>query len=433
MQERSSAAAAGSRFHPTFWVANVMELFERFSFYGSKAILAVYLAKTLELGLTTGGFLVGLYSGLMYTLPPIAGVLVDRYGFKKTLAACFFIFAIGYTGIGLAGLEAGQGLVQSMGMIPYITSVLVLTAVGGSLIKPCLTGTIMRTTSEESRTMGFSIYYCLVNIGGAIGPILALSVRENVGMPYVLLMAGCTSAMMFVSTLLFFSEPPEPEGVKEEARSFGQAFKDMITVCSNLRFMLFLFIFSGFFLMFWQIFYSFPFYITDVLQYERFEVLETIDAWVIILAAMPLGWLVKRWDPIVAMTLGLLISSGAWIIMAASPTIPAAIAATALFAIGEATQAPRYYEYVGSLAPKHQIGTYMGYAFLPVAIGSYVGGPLGGWLVQTYLVNSHEPMTMWLIISAIGFTSTVALIAYNVLLGRAEADEGELAPARVKS
>ncbi len=427
MQE-CTATAATRRFHPTFWVANVLELFERFSFYGTKAILAVYLAKTLGFGLATGGLLVGLYSGLMYTLPPVAGVLVDRYGYRRALAACFFIFALGYTGIGLAGMEVAQGVVQSIGLVPYVTVVLLVTAVGGSLIKPCLTGTIMRTTSEESRTMGFSIYYCLVNIGGGLGPILALSVRESIGISYVMIMAGMTSAAMFVSTLLFFREPPVPAGADLAPRSFGRVYMEMLTVLSNVRFMLFLLIFSGFYIMFWQIFYSFPFYVTDVLKYERFELLETVDAWVIIIAAIPLGWLVKRWDPIVAMSIGLLIASGAWLIMAASPTIIAAILATGLFAIGEAMQAPRYYQYAGSLAPKHQVATYMGYAFLPVAIGSYVGGPLGGWLVQTYLVDSYQPTTMWLIISGIGFTSTAMLVIYNAVLGRGDR-EATLKPA----
>ena len=93
-------------FARTFWVANVLELFERFSFYGSKIVLAVFLAETVGLG-PFGVSLVGLYGFAVYFLPILAGPFVDRYGFKKSLAACFAIFSLGYFLIGLSGLPDG--------------------------------------------------------------------------------------------------------------------------------------------------------------------------------------------------------------------------------------------------------------------------------------------------------------------------------------
>ena len=67
----------------------------------------------------------------------------------------------------------------------------------------------------------------------------------------------------------------------------------MMMVFTNLKFISFLIIFSGFWIMFWQIFYSFPFYITQVLKFEQFELLETVDAWTIILVTVPVTALVK--------------------------------------------------------------------------------------------------------------------------------------------
>jgi MFS family permease len=194
----------------------------------------------------------------------------------------------------------------------------------------------------------------------------------------------------------------------------------MLLVFRNTKFILFLVIFSGFWIMFWQIFYSFPFYIIDVLKYERFELLETVDAWTIILVGVPITALVKKWSPITAMTLGFLIASCSWLLIAGSASITGAIIAMALFAIGEATQAPRFYEYVSALAPKEQIGTFMGFAFLPVAIGSFVAGPLGGWLVETYLKSSFNPSMMWYILAGIGFGSTALMILYNVFFVKKE-------------
>ena len=94
-------------FHSTFWVANTLELFERFAFYGSKAVLTVFLADKVGLR-EEAGTLAGLFSGLIYSLPIVAGVFVDRYGFRKTLMACFFIFCLGYFLIGLGGMAWGQ-------------------------------------------------------------------------------------------------------------------------------------------------------------------------------------------------------------------------------------------------------------------------------------------------------------------------------------
>ena len=80
-------------FSGTFWIANTLELFERLAFYGSKAVLAVYLVDKVGLG-PLGNTLVGLYGFAVFFLPVLAGTIVDRYGFRKSLAACFFIFSL---------------------------------------------------------------------------------------------------------------------------------------------------------------------------------------------------------------------------------------------------------------------------------------------------------------------------------------------------
>jgi POT family proton-dependent oligopeptide transporter len=408
-------------FSRTFWIANTLELFERLAFYGTKAVLAVFLANKVGLGVQVAGALVGLFSGVLYSLPILAGVFVDRFGFRKSLASCFFFFFAGYFLIGLAGMEAGQSLVTAVGKVGYVTVVLLLTGVGGSLIKPCIVGTVARTSRPDARPLGFSIYYSLVNLGGAIGPNLALGVREHFGIEYVLVMASLTSLLLMLGALLFFHEPESHDGSVVATSSFKKVFADMLLVFRNLRFISFLVIFSGFWIMFWQIFYSFPFYVIEVLRYEHFELLETVDAWTIILVTIPATALVKRLSPIMAMTLGFIIASSSWLLLAASASVAMSILAMALFAVGEATQAPRFYDYVSALAPKEQVGTFMGFAFLPVAIGSFVAGPLSGWLVQRYIRDTLNPPRIWIILATIGFASTLLMILYNLFLAEPKA------------
>ena len=127
--------------------------------------------------------------------------------------------------------------------------------------------------------------------------------RQNLGIEYVLIMSSVTSFALLLGTLFFFEEPPSREE-NRAVRTMGQVLRDMLLVFANLRFMLFLIIASGFYILFWQIFYSFPFYVKETLHYERFELLETVDAWTIILLTVPATAMVKNWKPIRAIILG---------------------------------------------------------------------------------------------------------------------------------
>jgi proton-dependent oligopeptide transporter, POT family len=387
---------------------------------------------------------------------------VDRFGFKRSLLACFGIFSLGYFMIGMAGLPAFRPIVDAVGVRPWIIAALVVTAIGGSLIKPSVVGTVARTTTAETKSIGYSIYYMLVNIGGAVGPFLATPVRENLGIAWVLVMSSAVSVVLVGATLVFFKEPPQPTE-SSEPRSMERVFTDMLLVFRNVRFMTFLLIFSGFWAMFWQVFYSLPFYIKDVLRFPRFEILETVDAWTIILVTVAATALAKRLKPLAAMTLGFALASASWFCMVftpptwaqvlaspvvfvmnvvlrllgltglpigpieLTPVIAPAVFGLMVFALGEAIQAPRYYEYVADLAPKEQVGTYMGFAFLPIAIGTFVAGGLSGWLVSHYIgttVNgvttpgpgSANPADMWLVVGGIGVVSTVLMLLYDRFL-----------------
>lgn len=424
MSTSGRLAALRGGFSTSFWVANTLELFERFAYYASKAVLAVYVAEAVGLGPERAGFLVGsVFNTLLYFLPIFAGTIVDRYGFKRSLMICFAVFSLGYFLIGLAGLPAGRPLVDALGANTYILLALVITAVGGSLIKPSIVGTVARTTTERTKGLGYSIYYTLVNVGGAVGPMLAVPVRENLGIAYVLVMSSATAFLLLVATLVFFREPERPADAPPPA-SMGRIVADMFRVFGNARFMTFLVIFAGFWAMFWQVFYALPFYVRDVLDFPRFELIEVVNAWTIIFVTVPATALAKRLAPIRAMTIGFALASLSWFVMGTFPVLAVTVLAIVMFGIGEATQAPRYYEYVADLAPREQVGTYMGFAFLPIAIGTFAAGAIAGPLVAHYVgVRADGVFTpgpgfaaahhMWYWIGGIGVVSTLLMLAYD--------------------
>jgi MFS family permease len=108
------------------------------------------------------------------------------------------------------------------------------------------------------------------------------------------------------------------------------------------------------------------------------------------------------------------LATACWFMMGAFPTLGLTVAAIAIFAFGEALQAPRYYEYVADLAPKEQVGTYMGFAFLPVAIGTFIAGASSGYLVSHYVANGNpEAPKMWFWVGGIGVVSTILMVLYD--------------------
>jgi MFS family permease len=106
----------------------------------------------------------------------------------------------------------------------------------------------------------------------------------------------------------------------------------------------------------------------------------------------------------------------AWIILILQPTVTGAILTLVAVALGEITQSPRYYEYISRLAPSGQQGTYMGFAFLPLGIGSLIGGKFGGFLIHHFGEVKHQPAMMWWVIVAVGVVTAMLLWIYDKLV-----------------
>ena len=114
-----------------------------------------------------------------------------------------------------------------------------------------------------------------------------------------------------------------------------------------------------------------------------------------------------------AVILGTLISSLCWLIIAFQPTVAGAVLSIVVLALGEIIQAPRYYEYIAKLAPAEQQGTYMGFAFLPIGIGSLIGGWFGGRVMHRFAEVAHQPQRAWYAIAGVGLLTTVLLWIYD--------------------
>ncbi len=399
-------------FQPAFWIANFTELFERLSYYGQQAVLAIFLHEQLKFSVEQTGRLQGFFGFVVWFLPVIGGTLADRFGFRRSLAAAYLVLSAGYFLLGSLSAPWMAPVRDSLPLYWLVFAILMIPALGPSIVKPVVAGTTARASTENVRSLGYSIYYTVVNIGGMLGPVMAFLVRRSIGIENVFRVSALSVFLMFFVTVLFYREPPQ-QGDKQVA-SVGVALRNMVLVLQNYRFIVFLFLFSGFYIVFWQEFIALPLYIRGYIDPEAdVDLLTTAEALTVILLQVVVSYLTRKVPAFTAMSAGILIASLSWLLLAWHPSIPMAVASLIVLGIGEITQAPRYYEYISRLAPEGQQGLYMGYAFLPIAIGYFIAGPLGGWLVHEFGEVRHTPHQMWYVVAAVGIVTTLLMVAYD--------------------
>jgi POT family proton-dependent oligopeptide transporter len=401
-------------FERPFWVANVSELFERLSYYAAFASLARYLHEALNFGAEQASSLTGLFGGLVWFLAAFGGTLADRLGFRRSLSLAYLILGCSYFLIGSVGAPWLAPVRNFMPLGVLVAILLMLPALGIALVKPCVVGTTARASKENVRSIGYSIYYTLVNIGGAAGPYVASWVHQHLRVENVFRVAALSVFAMFFAVLLFFKEPRRAD---EPTVSFGQALKNFWTVLSNPRFMVFLLIFSGYWIVYWQEFIILPLYVHDYINPKTdTELMLVTGPIIVILFTMATSLLTQRMPAFRAIILGTLISGGAWLLLVAHPSVVMAYITLVVVAVGELTQSPRYYEYVSRLAPPGQQGTYMGFAFLPIGIGSLIGGKFGGMLIHHYGEVQHRPERIWWMVAGVGVATAALLWIYDKTL-----------------
>ena len=181
-----------------------------------------------------------------------------------------------------------------------------IPALGPAVVKPCVAGTTARASAENVRSIGYSIYYTLVNIGGTLGPVMAWLVRKRLGwgMENVFRVSALSVFLMFCVTLRFFREPARAG--EEKVASVAAALKNMFVVLRNLRFVLFLLIFSSFYVVFWQEFISAPLFLRGYVDPNaNADLLLSVDALTVICFQILVSYLTRKIPVFPAMTLGL--------------------------------------------------------------------------------------------------------------------------------
>lgn len=381
-------------FPRTFWVANTMELFERAAYYGLNSVLAVYLSgKVAEGGLgfdeQSVGFLQSLVYAATYVIPIVGGALADRYGYRRMLMLAFSLLSTGYF---LSGLSKAYLLIFLF---------MLVMATGAGLFKPIISGTIARTTDEKSSALGFGIYYWMINLGALFAPIV-VSYLRGFSWSYVFFASALYTGAMLVPAVFFYKDPPKPANT----RSLSEVLKGAAEVLGDARFMLMIVVYSGFWILYFQNFSTVLWYLESFVDQAPLnalvngalaavglpakfkfdaEFVTSLNAGTIIVLQYFVSRIVEKRAALPTMMTGMAIGAVGFGLLASSQSVWIFVAGIVVFSIGEMTAHPKYYSFIGQVAPADRKAVYMGYAFLYGVFGSLIGSNIGAMAYKNFL------------------------------------------------
>jgi len=385
-----------------FWVANAMELFERWAWYGFYIVFSLYLTNSTDTGAlgfsqTQKGLIMGIGTAFLYLLPIVTGALSDRIGYRKTLFIAYTIYTIVFL------------LIPIFKSYATVFVIYLLLAIGSALFKPIISATVAKTTDKETSSIGFGIFYMMVNIGAFIGPFVTGFVRKF-SWDYVFYSSAAVIAMNFILLTFFYKDPIQKGAPNELKLTFAQQisiiFRNIGKALSDWRFSIFLLIIAVFWTMFYQFYMSLPVYIDQWVNTSIVfnaligfwpwlahqlgttqgtipaEYIMNVDAGAIILFQILISYIAMRYKPLSAMVVGILIASiGLGLSMATQNGI-FVVVALLIFSVGEMSSSPKITEYIGRIAPADKTALYMGCSFIPVALGSLMAGVVSGNVYQ---------------------------------------------------
>ncbi len=517
------ATPATEKFPRVFWTANVTELFERAAYYSMASFVVIYLGQ-LGFGAYWPSNLNSVLWTLVYFLPILSGTIADQVGFRKSLLVAFVLLAAGYFLMGFPVWFAGGELAPIVakeftarpGLVAIIVVAILLIGMGGSVIKPCISGTVQKTSGTLA-TLGFAIFYMVINIGSLFGRGTAFVVRTRSSVVLVLLVVGvcataaaalillarwsaanrerkgniaattvgslfvvvvavlliswvlrlpsgqpaggsdsslsyifavatAASAVAFFVVLFFYRDHETTAAAAPAAkpkRSVGRILLDMVLVLKSGRFTLFLLVISGFFFLYNQVYNVLPLYVKRVVELSpAMDLYTAANPLVIVCFQLLITSRFGRMRPIRSMIIGSIgislsmavnlvpvFASGGVRALAAN-WLPIGsvfvIMTVALIAFSELFTSPRMYEYIGALAPKGQEGLFLGYANLPLAIGSLFGGPVGAFIFNDIMargatkrpdglldLDPTQNALGWVVLMAIGLASALSMWLFN--------------------
>jgi dipeptide/tripeptide permease len=386
--EENKAADADKptwRFPRAFWTGNVAELCERAAYYGTFIALRTYLIEAVKLTDVTAGVVAGMFGGWIYLVPFFTGAAADRIGFRRALILAFALLTVGYGTLGV-----------THDLVPVLFG-LGLVVLGGSFVKPVITGTVSKSSDDVNRARAFSIFYMVVNIGSFTGKTIVAPLRIELGVETVPYFSSAASLLAMLLVLLIF-HPPEVAGA--QPKTTRETLSGMWLAMSNLRFLTLILITAGFWAIQGQLYASMPDYVIRMAgRTFKPEWYANVNPLVVVLFVVMITQLVRKWRPQSSILVAMALIPFSSVAMAASAFIDGRVQLfgrevhpiTLMMVIGIAIQgfsecflSPKYLEFASKQAPKGQEGVFMGFAHVNTFFAWIFGFIFSGFLLRAY-------------------------------------------------
>lgn len=444
-------------FGTVYWIANWMELVERFAYYGVRVVLPVFMVAAFEQG---GPELTQIQKGNIYAvwavvqsfIPILSGGFADRYGYKLNIALSTILKIIGYLIMGytvmLSEMAAGAPLSEARASgTDHAYEIFFLGAMflafGTAIFKPGVQGLIANQMPKGSASLGWGLFYQMVNIGGFIGPLLAGYLRV-LEWEYVFLACAGGIALNFIP-LFFFAEPARPDAAEAQAGPVALLYRALSGLLEP-RLFFFTISFAGFWLMFYQLFDILPNFIDDWVDSRapaawlkglfgdstpvdaENAIVPTVNggnltqewminanALLISVFAFGVGFLSGKMKSLTAIIVGIGVSAVGIYALGMSMSGWWILGSICLFSCGEMMASPTKMRYLAAIAPPGREGLYMGYVNFTVGIGWSIGSILAGHMYQEQ-GDKVELARRYLVEEKLATAEEVAAISKNDLL-----------------
>jgi len=383
----------------TYWLCNVIEMWERLAYYVLRPVAPIYIAQATEPGglhltQSTKGWIYAWWAIFQSFLPMVTGGYADRYGYKKTLAFSVTMNIIGYTM--MAFLHSYYG---------FFGGIIVL-AIGTAFFKPSLQATLAHNLTKATSSLGWGVFYWIVNVGSLIGhyasPLLLGSPHSAEGWRTMFLFcAGCT-AMNYLMLFTFKDVPSGASKTESPLHVFGRTIANLF----DARLITWLLIMSCFWLMMYQLWDLQPNFIEDwidssmVAAHVPFDswqewgdqglirvpqqVLISLNALLIVLLMVPVSWAVRKLRTLSAMFFGMVLATSGLLVAGLTGNGWVLLLGILFFSLGEMLTGPKKNEYLALIAPPGKKGLYLGYVNIPIGVGVGVGSYLAGQVYGHY-------------------------------------------------
>ena len=394
-----------------FWLVGGMELVERVAYYGVKASAGLYAKAPqseggLGISLNDYGIIISLWALMQTFVPVFTGGISDRVGYKETIFASTVIKIGGYL---------------LMAFFPNFWGFLfgaMLLAGGTGIFKPGIQGTLVLSTNRNNTSMAWGIFYQVVNIGGFLGPLVAVHMRQ-LSWDNVFYACAAIISLNFLF-LLTYKEPGKEERL-ERARKVKSGeiqqqalWRDAWQELKKPVVFYYMLVFSGFWFLFNSLFDVLPIHIaewvdTSVIVSTLFgsegtssgilqfwlgldnagtkvmpEGMLNLNAGMIMTSCFLVAALTAKYRITSAMLAGCLLSILAFVLIGASNYAWVVVLAIAMFSLGEMMISPKKNEFMGNIAPEGKKAMYLGFVMLPQGIGWGLEGYFGPKLYEIY-------------------------------------------------